>query len=894
MSDSSEEEININRKDLHLGRKRLLKDLFEEEEHEASEETISSVDYEDRESLFFEIFGTGEEYRYVLESEDQEQTEEMEEVSIPHEDTVNADEVYEYAMNNMKIDRDSLRKIVEHLHKGHSIHFALLHGGVEGVGIEEGYKVVDIFDEYRGFIALRDEMRRRYGDDELLQAIGSIRPLRWYSAYKKHLGKNLNVPDEILSAEDFCENIRKKKKIHEPKASSSFLDFAGEEELVRRISLHPIFRNALYTIFKTHGVRDAERGLRIDEGVVRRDLVEFCLSDISSDGPWNRCRERVIRDSVERAGREVIIPLVLKEMEEEELKKKVFEEAVDRVVNGSSGVLGDGSYVCGVTEEKKYLKAAVVNFSGDMVDCITVREGDKDELLKFLKRFTPCRVAVSGFSTSIRYLMKTLSSWSPVYVENKVARIKGEDAHAFCCNMARIIQCPEIEYSNMVERGIIYVEDESLPRDTAAEMMKRGILTAASIVGVDINILLNNKRKAGLLSLLPISRTTKDSLSDIRYVMKLEDLQDLCKDEVEYNNLVTYLRIYPGVLSRVSGAEILDSTSVHPRHYAIARKLCARLCNEENAEETSLDPVRKVLDNDKELLRRLEPKKSSLAGPGDEMAVDIYNMLESSDRPVYAGLPDHLVFKDLTGCNENLAGKVVEGRVSKCGGTFYLVDSASTPATIYVRRDRGDPELFLNQLVTVKIEYVNDFLLSYTGRIATPEQKRPQHSRFVTHPLFRDLNSNESEKYLDSHSLSLLLRRSRKDGSPVMVLKISDDIYVHMKIQEAEKYHYKGGTYDDLDEFVSRMAKKILMNVRNIKNHRYYFEDEGKLLDYLTQGGNYIRYGFYLSRKYPGKLCMLYRNGSDHKEYITVEDSLLYNGRSFGTLDEFIRYRKSL
>nr|2XPP_B Chain B, CHROMATIN STRUCTURE MODULATOR [Encephalitozoon cuniculi] len=36
---------------------------------EISEESISSIDYGDRDSLFFEIFGTGEEYRYVLESD---------------------------------------------------------------------------------------------------------------------------------------------------------------------------------------------------------------------------------------------------------------------------------------------------------------------------------------------------------------------------------------------------------------------------------------------------------------------------------------------------------------------------------------------------------------------------------------------------------------------------------------------------------------------------------------------------------------------------------------------------------------------------------------------------------------------------------------------------------
>lgn len=893
MNDSSSEEmINISRRGHHAVRKRVLEDLFEEDDHDTSEESISSIDYEDRDSLFFEIFGTGEEYGYVLESEGGELHEEPINSNVVglEDESVDLNKVYEYATNNIKVNPESLKKVIELLGKGYNIHFVLLHNSIEDVGIEEGYKIVDIFDEYKEFVRLKKKMKEKYGDDELLQNIEGIHALGWYSGYKKHLSKDLGLPSELLSVEDFCENIRMKKKIHEPLDSSTFLRFDNEAELVQRISLHPVFKNALYVIFKNHGVRNERSGLEVRDDIIKRNLVDLYLSDISSDSPWNRCRERIVRSSIEKTGEDVIIPLVLKEMKLEERKKDVLIEAVDRIVNGSIGIKGEGTHVCGVTKEKKYLKAAVVNFEGDLVDCITVKEEEEDELLKFIEKFEPCCTAVSGYTTSIRYLMKSLLPWNPLYVENRIGQMKAEGTYSFCCNIARIIQCPEIEYSDMLNKDIVYIE-EALPRNIMVEIIKRGILTAVSITGIDVNYLLNNKRKEGLLSLIGISDILKNNLSNLKYAAKLEDLQDLCENEKEYINLATYLRIHPDMFPRASGNEILDSTAVHPKNYTIARKLCTNLCGKESINGKTIDPIMKALGNEKEILK---VSGSNVLEYDDPLAINVYKTLLNSNRPTYSGLPDHLIFKELTGSDSDLIGKVIEGRISKCGTTYYLLNSDSTSASIYIKKSREQEELFLNQLVAVRIQYMNDFLLSYTATIVTSEKKKPYHSRFMTHPLFKGFNSEESERYLKDNSSSMLLRRSRRDGSPVVVLRVSGDIYVHIKIQEAEKYYYKGNSYEDLDEFISRTAKKMLTNFKNIKNHKYYFEDEEKLLEYLNQGGSYIRYGFCFSKKYPGKLCMMYRDGYNRKEYITVDDNLVYEGKNFGNLDEFVRYKKSL
>jgi len=891
MNDSSDEEINISRKRKQHAKKQALVDLFEEEN--VDEDSMSSVDYGDKDSLFFEIFGTGEEYRYVLEGDKSERIVHKEDSYVAQE-VVDVEDIYMYARNNFKIDQVSLKKIIELVSCGYSIHFALLHNGIEGIGIEDGYMIVDIFGEHKDFSKLKADMANKYGDDALLHKMNSIRELKWYSSYKQQSGKDVEIPKGLLSVEDFCENIRMAKRVYEPEYSSADLSLGERDRIAMAISCHPTFRNVVYTMFKQYGIDDEENGMRVDDGIVERVLIELYQSDMASDDQWNRHRRRIILVAIENAC-EVVIPLVIEENRNKEAKRRLFLNTIDRIVNGSIGIKGEGMHICGITEEKRYLKAVVLDFEGELVESIVVKDSDECKLLEFFEQFNPCCTAVSGSTISIKRLMKTIMPWNPVYVENRVATMSSNDTYAFCCSIARLILCPEIEYAELVSKGIVYLPQSALPRNEAIETIRRGILTAVSVVGVDANYLLKSSRCSGLLSLISNNLCLKERFKELRYVQKLEDLASICDNAVEYTNLVTYLRVNSGIFAKVSQAEALDSTCIHPRNYEACRSMCKSLYNQLEVEKKPIfDYVRELLNNHKEVFKNLN--SIGLAGISNNTALfdDMCGMLAYGDRPLYSGLPDGLVFKELTGSDESLIGKTFEASVAKCGDTYYLLSTECTSAAIYVKKSKQTEELFLNQLVMVKIECMNCFMLSYTGCIVAQEYRRSQHSRFMTHPLFRNLNSEESECYLRDNCLPLVLRASKSDGSPIVVLKILDDVYVHMKVAEDEKYCYKECSYDSLDEFISKIAKKILMNVKNIKGHKYYFENEDRLLEYLGQSGSYIKYGFYFSRKYPGKVCMMYSNGHCFKEYITVSEYLVYEGRNFATLDEFMRYRKSI
>lgn len=890
MESSEEEMIKIDRKSQQQGRKRTLEELFEEREEENEElESTESGGYEDENSLFLEIFGTGEEYKYVLE-ESSEKT--VEELSVASSETkeMDVEDVCEYVVGNVETDPECVRRIVGMIVSGYSIHFALMHGSVDSVGIEEGYRIVDVVGEYKEFRTVLSGIERQYGSTGLVHGLKSVRCLRWYVGYRRHLMLDLAPCRELLSAEEFCENLRMGSKLHEPEETVGFGEYSDEERLVQRISLHPIFRDKIYKMYKDQGVYEDDR-LVVRDSDMWRDVTRLYLGESSLAGDeWNKYRERIVEQAVRSVVSEGFVEQISRERRSEEMKRRVFTEVVDRIVNGGVGVHGVGSYVCGVTEDKRYVRAVMVDFLGEEVDSVTIREGEEDLLVEFVGRFKPHCVAVSGTSTAVKNVMRTVECWNAVFVENRIAKMVSRDGHEFSCNVARMVQCPEIEYSNLVSKGIVYV-NEPLARNELVETVRRGIVTAVAIVGIDVNYLVDNKRGGGLMSLIGMDEELRQRLNGLGHVPRLNELKEVCGSTMEYENITTYLRITPGVSPQTPRSEVLDSTSIHPNNYETARSLCARWGGRENDTVQGCDPVSDVLRNNKEILRSVEA--DVLGDERDPLALSIYKSLVHNNRPVYSGLPDHLVFRELGG-REDLVGKTVEGKVVKCGEGFYILGLDDSSVVVYVRRNRLDPELFLNQLVHVRIDHVNDFLLSYTGSIATQEQRKTKHLRFTTHPLFRNVNSRQAEEYLRENSQPLLLRMSGRDGSPVVVLKILDDVYVHMKIEESGRYYYRGRPYDDIDEFISRVAKKILVNVRNIKAHKYYFGDERSVLEYLDGGGSYIRYGFYFSRQYPGKLCMLYRAGRDHKEYIGVGESLTYESREFRDLDEFMRYRKSV
>ncbi|WUR03209.1 transcription elongation factor SPT6 [Vairimorpha necatrix] len=255
--------------------------------------------------------------------------------------------------------------------------------------------------------------------------------------------------------------------------------------------------------------------------------------------------------------------------------------------------------------------------------------------------------------------------------------------------------------------------------------------------------------------------------------------------------------------------------------------------------------------------------------------------LHTKHSTTFKGFTDSFIFKELINIKINsvkdLINKEVEGTIFLVD-EFYILVNILNNITCYVRTT---DKYYLNQIVKIKIIEINEAFLSFTGEI-TNNNKSVQ--KIVKHPLLYNLNSKESEKKLLENEKIFILRQSNKDGKIIIVLKMYEDIIIHIKIEE----------YDNLDEIVNKKVKSILRNVANIKKHKNFYKNEEEAVNEISRESEFIKYGFYLTKDYPGKLCFIYNGKGVCKEYLSIEKMIKYKGKEFNTLEEFVEYRKKM
>ncbi|KAK6090367.1 hypothetical protein P3W45_000724 [Vairimorpha bombi] len=250
-------------------------------------------------------------------------------------------------------------------------------------------------------------------------------------------------------------------------------------------------------------------------------------------------------------------------------------------------------------------------------------------------------------------------------------------------------------------------------------------------------------------------------------------------------------------------------------------------------------------------------------------------------RPSFKGFPDSFVFKELINIKINsiqeLLNKEVEGKIFFVD-EFYVLVNILNNVTCYVR---STDKYYLNQMVKLRIIEINEPFLSFTGEIVSvnkPVQK------IIKHPLLVNLNNKDAQNKLKESNEYFLLRQSTKDNKIIILLKLYQDIIVHIKLED----------YDNLDESVNKKVKNVLRCVSLIKRHKYFYADEDEAMSKISVYCEYIKYGFYFSREYPGRLCFMYNNHGISKEYLSVDEKIMYKGREYENLDEFIKYRKGM
>lgn len=951
---SDEDVIRRQQKSNAHARKRNLEDLFKEQEVLPSEhseyESESFYDYIDTTSnaTLRKIFGNGKEYAYIFDkntTKDDEKSPCLDErKEVPDENkALDVKEVSLFVKSNICISakNEEIEDFVEMVLNGVCVQFIVLHCPILNVRIHDAYKMYDLVEYYRQNVSVIEECKRN--GSFCLEEVLHFRSAKRVNVFP--------VVDEIhrsgafLSVTQFKENIQAGERIFEPVDpdvdTERFFELAGtnEADAVRAISRNigscPFFRVAAVnwafengrvttcTVKKSRNLSDTDEEqvlgsahheektvseyvcgamenslsyeLHVDSSNMHNYFSRFYLN--GGNTFWNKMRDKVLKKALASFNLIRFLRNKINDAYKNSQKISLFNCTLDRVVNGRVKIESCDSIFAGVAMEKREIRASLVSYVGELVEQKTVGLNSIEALGELFDKYDIKNVYTSGHTSSqVKHLFKIfrnkLSRFKLHYVEGKFLK-RYPNRNDFTQNIARMVISPESEYAYLMQNNVMLDFIPNITCLSASEqrsVVERALTTALSLVGVDINVLLDSKRKQILLQYIP-GFAIDNKVRSYGFIEKLQVLRNKeILNEKDFRNAATFLRVFPELHKKKANFDILDSLPIHPENYRYARMCCAAVLDYEEIDDENPSKVVEEILKCKDRLLQFDIKpfeQNTKLYPVIELCV---NVLAENTR-YFDGLPDELVFKDLLGDKE--MGSIHEGHVVQCGHSFYLID-VNNEFTVFIRKTC---DLYLNQAVKVMLVSYNYSKLSFEGSLVDESlKKKYTNPRFYKHPLFKNFNVTESENYLRSSTDDFLIRKGSRHGYCVLVIKFASDVFVHMKIEEhSEHYTCSNKHFEDIDEVISVYVRPILRNLKSIKAHAKYFnspEDAEKLLSSFD--GSKVVYAFYFSRKYPGKLTFAYNNGSILEEYIGVSDMLTYNNSTFKDIDSFVAYRKRL
>lgn len=956
MGELSDEEVILRKqKSSHRQRKKNLESLFDEQDESISRDTEYDTDslpeYVNNVSstALRKIFGTGKEYMYILDPVPEiDPYIDSDAEDIPaekYEQPLDVEEVLSFVRDNIytEVTMEQLKSIVELIIDGICVQFIVLHCPTIVLTIQDAYRIYDLVEYYRSNRSLIENLRKNKTFNLEVAPHLKARTAAFPFDMKQVWDSKV-----ILTLDQFKENMQGNERVFVPidleTTPEDFFVSIGTSELEFRSCLskevvkNPFFRaevirwcffNGEVVYKKTwdgsekgrdayvatgeaplsperESISEHVKNLRMhdhlyDVFIDREELLKhFSVLYISgsNDTPWNKVRESILQRAINAFNFVHFLKDRINEACKEKLKTELFSNLVDRIVNGRIEVKDHESRFVGVTIERQGIRASIIDYVGDLVDYMFYNFEEMPLLANTLEKYGLCSIYLSGCALpQLKFFVKAFQKDFPgitlFYVESRLLKTC-YSSKELPQKVARMVLFPEVEYAHIIQEGF---DVETVPcmgclsYKEKALTLERALTTSLSIVGVDLNLLLKNKQIQVLLKYIPGLELDK-KIKSYGFIEKLEVLRNKeMLSEKDYTNAATFLRIFPSLHKKRASFDILDSLAIHPSNYRYARMCCAAVLDyEEIDDENPSNVVEEIM--------RMKHKLSQFDLKSFEKNTELYPIIElcvnvlGEEKRYFQGLPDNMIFDDLIGDRDQDA--LYEGRVVKCGPSFYLVDVEGS-FTVFIRRTC---DLHLNQLVKVKLLAKNYSTLSFEGSIVSDNDKMGEHgSVFSKHPLFRSLNFLEAEEYLKNNEEDFLIRRSSQGNHYcIIVIRLSDDIFLHLKIEKSgDQYVCAKRYFEDIDEIINTHVRSIIRMLKSIKSHVKYFPSPEEAGSYLSAfDGSKILYAFYLSKEYPGKLVFSYNSGDVFKEYIGIEGPLSYNKRTFSNLEEFLSYRKSL
>jgi len=905
-STSSDSEI-IHRKRLPQTKRQR----YESDESVSSESfDRSSVIEGDFEPLFDEIFGHGDEYKYIYDRGRSEADFDEKTDAMPQK--VDALECYNYITKIIQgyktLFKDFSIDILKLLLDGYSVEYCSFH--LNKMSVKELYFVADLIEEYTAFVNARKSSIQKSREVDCLRAFNSFSIDE--SSIKGMAG--------FLSINEYSDNLIAFERKYVPRShielpfsiANSNADFQGdgwadEQSTAKETS----FNKTLVSLSDC------------DKENVRKHFKKI-INQVSSNSTFidrvNRCYEAQIldgqhydRNSVNSL--EFLQRLYTTDSNDvyNEIRRYVISVAFDSIhVNTDaiktrylhSGIL-EGEYglselvdliislrgrtesFAGIFYDQNHFFVVKIDQFGVIMSTGVFKEHQTAELRNFLLGVG--NICITSTSPNVRFFIQH-AQLNLLYVPRCLSYFKDTKELSVPYNIALLVQNPVLYFSKA-----LYSLRNGLPLENFKwdniEMIEKAIKIACAVHKLDWHNTILHKFGYTLFNILEINLSER--YFDYEHLQTLDNLKEIF-NSIKFANVCTWFNLK-------SSKNPLDRTFVHPNFYSLAVIVCKGayhklvLSNSDQIQGKDKYDINKDFNDIAELiisrpsLIKAMVFASNLEDTDDTHSLDVVRKILLRDNEIYfTGATDMQIFNDVV---PHLENKLYSGTVSKVGTDFYLI--LVNNATVYVKKTC---ECSVNQIVDVEISGFTPSQLSYTGMIVENTQKPV--NKYKTHNLFRNLNGSSIEEYMRNKLFSILVRPSSSENHCVVVCKIQDDLFYSFKLRECYErgssvrifYEYRDRHYDSIDVFIETFVKKMYLRIEEIMKFKYFFRTSEEARAYSNSQGEYTRYSLYFSREFLGYIEFLVAN---RKILVKIDgDWLLVKNKRFSNLCDLVNYIK--
>lgn len=844
------------------------------------------------EPLFYEIFGSGNEYDYIYK------TKETKNEYIENTIELIPSECYTYINRLTKgfsiLFKDFDQSVVRNLIDGSAPEYLAFH--TDKMTVKELYFIKDLINEFREFSQLPDKNEKV--DSLLAEKISKspentpkITGLLDISEFIQNMlsFESLFYPSGTISL-PFEIGSSKVSKIDEdswgfdetPQNDKVTLSDEDKDLLVKYFHklIHDIASTPLFIdrVHKTHLINILEPD-HCNSSVHSLQFLQkiYCSGTCSTD---DEIRKFIIQKAFESVSVNI-----------ESIKTRLINQGM---IDGPSGLQElvnliislrgkPGSYA-GVYFDKSLFSVVKIDDAGNFTESAIFKESEIEELKSFL--LCVDNVCLTSTSPNVKYAFMN-SGINFLYVPRRLSFFDDFKELSIPYNITVLIQNPVIYFARLWH----FLKNRypvSNYRSSDVGMLQKAISISAATIRLDWRDTIRHKYGFTLFKLLQID--IFELSFDFERLDKLESLKQIF-DQVKFNNICTYFNL-------TASRNPLERTLIHPTNFSMAKIFFKgqyhSLLNSRN--DSIMNYPILDIEKDEDRIVEIFVEKPSLleyfsgfrSNDDDLLFFDVLkSVMLRPDEIYFTGANDIQIFDDVVPYLS--PDKIHTATITKAGPNFYL-SQTSNSATIYISK-RGEYEV--NQVVQVKIVDKTPYILTYTGEIIDEQQASIE--KFRLHRYFKSLDYKSLEIFMSKNDKKIQIRPSSTQGCCVVVCKIEDDLFFSYKLREISEndqvtYEFRNRIFPSIDLFIDDYLRKMYKMVQTIVSFKYYFESAEKAKQHLEASGEFIKYCVVLSREMPG--CLEFILGNKRIFARIDGDRLVLKDYTFRSFEDFIGFVK--